>query len=219
MFITVFTRTSHWTHSETYEPRTNSQSYYLRFVLIISFYLRLHLRNGLFTSGFPNICMHFTSSLCVLHVHLILDLNTVMTPGDKYEMWISPLYNISNARVTSSLVSATVPTPFFSDSHDTGLCSSLKVRHRVSQFHNHKCNRVVVLYTSVVRYLSRKRKDRKFLTRWKQAFPHFNLLSTSSWICIILHMNSVTFFMELVPRFYFLISPLKAKFIWIIFKN
>jgi hypothetical protein len=102
----------------------------LRFILILSTYLRLGLRSGLFPSGLPNNILY---ALFFSHIHatclarVILVLIILITLGEEYKLRSSSLCSFLRPPVTSSLFGPHIllSTLF---SNTLSLCSSLNVR-------------------------------------------------------------------------------------------
>jgi hypothetical protein len=98
-FITVFTRARHWSLFWTrWIQSTPSHPITLRYILILSFHLRLDLPCGHFPSGFPTKILYafLVSPMCITcRTHLIfLDFISLIILGKSYKVLSSSLCNL-----------------------------------------------------------------------------------------------------------------------------
>jgi hypothetical protein len=103
----------------------------------------------------------------------------------------APHYVIFSISVTSSLLGQNIllNTPV---SNTLSPRSSLDVCDQVS--HPYRTTRkITVLYILIFKFSDSKLEDKRFSVQWKQAFPKFNLLLTSSWIEF--------WFVKVVPKY------------------
>jgi hypothetical protein len=134
-FITVFTRTRRISLSwARWGQSIPSQPVYLRFIVILSSYLRLGLPSGLFPSGFPTRILYAflispSRATCPAHVILLVFV-TLTVLGEVCKIQSSSLFSISPAsRHFLPLGSKYSPQhPVLKHS----LCSSLSVWDQVS---------------------------------------------------------------------------------------
>jgi len=114
------------------------------------------------------------------HTRLILlDLFTQIIFGEDYRSLSYLLCSFLHSPVTSSLLGPNflLSTLF---SNTLSLLSSLNASNLVS--HSYKTtDKIIVLYILIFIFLDNKLEDKKFSTKWQQAFPDFNLLLISSW--------------------------------------
>jgi len=99
MFITVYTRTRHWSLSwARWIQSTPSHPISPRSILILSSHIRLGIPSGLFVSGFPTKIFYpfqKSSIRAAFLAHLILlDFIIVIIPGKAYKLWRSSQCNL-----------------------------------------------------------------------------------------------------------------------------
>jgi hypothetical protein len=74
-------------------------------------------------------------------------------------------------------------------SNTFNLCSFLSMRDKVSHL-NKTPDKIMVLYILIFKSSDRKQEERRYLTKWQQAFPEYKLLLTSwkhFWFVTVIH--------------------------------
>ena len=110
---------------------------------------------------------------------ILLDLITRIIFGEEYRSLSSSLCSFLHSRYLVPL------WPKYSPQHPISntlsLHSSLTVSNQVS--HPYKTTgKMIVLYILISTFLCIKLEDKRFCTKWYQAFPDISLLLISSWI-------------------------------------
>jgi hypothetical protein len=116
---------------------------------------------------------------CLSHSSWFDHLNS-MWWGEEYRSFSSLICSLLHPLVTLSLLG---PNIFLSTlfSNVLSLNSSLSVSDQVS--HPYKTTgKIIVLYILIFMFLENKLKDKRFCSKWQQAFSDFILLLISCWM-------------------------------------
>ena len=164
--------------SSPYPPHPTSW----RSILILSSHLHLSIPSGRFLTGFPTtILSAFLLSpiraTCLTHL-ILLDFITRTILGEQYRSLSSSFCSFLHSPVTSSLLGPNIllRTLF---SNTLSQYSSLNVSDQVSTPIQHN-RKITVLCILTCKFLDSKLQDKRFCTKWQQAFPDFRLLLISS---------------------------------------
>ena len=150
-------------------------------MLILSSHLHLGLPSGLVPSGFLTKTLYrpilsLIRATCL--TQLILNLINRTIFGGEYISLSSPVCSFLHSPVTSSLLG---PNILLNNlfSNILTVRSSLNMSDHVS--HPYKTTgKITFLYILIFTFLDSKLQDKRFCTKWQQAFLNFDLLVISS---------------------------------------
>jgi hypothetical protein len=128
------------------------------------------------------LCSPFLSSIlttCPTHV-ILFDLITRTVTGEEYRLLSFPFCSYPYFPITLSLLGPNILLNALS-SNTLSLRFSLNVSDQF--LHRYKTTGIItVLYIVIFKFLDSKLEDKRFGTKWKQAFPDFSLLLISFWM-------------------------------------
>ena len=134
-----------------------------------------------------------------------LDFITRTIFGEQYKSLRSSLTSFLHSPVTSSLLGPNIPlNTLFSDT--LSVRSSLYVSYHVLNPYK-TTGKIIVLCMLIFKYLDNKVEDKRFFTKWQQAFPDFILHLISSWRefwfvkFVPKYLNSSTYSKDLISIF------------------